>query len=70
MTTRRLAEQCGLYEAALGIVAGRAASALALPAGEQARELDAIRAYAAGVLARGATADQGQASPPIERTGS
>jgi hypothetical protein len=66
MTTRRLAEQCGLYEAALGIVANRAASALTLPAGEQ----DEIRTYAAGVLARGATADQGQAGPAIERTGS
>src|ERR1700740_3117662 len=48
MTTRRLAEQCGLFEAALGIVADGAGAALTLPAGELARELAAIRDYAAG----------------------
>lgn len=61
MTTRRLAEQCGLFEAALGIVADRAGAALTLPAGELARELAAIRDYAAGALARGN--NQGPESP-------
>jgi len=66
--TGQLAAQCGLYEAALGIVADQAGAALDLPAAEQARELAEIRAYVSRVLARGTALSQGPESPG-KRTG-
>lgn len=49
---RDLAEQAGTMSAALDIVANRAGAALRVPGADLRRELDEIRAYAAGVLAR------------------